>query len=126
MQTAEETLIADEKILMELTRINYREKFSENPNVKNYILFHHLDFYYMDESLINTAAAENTEPAEEQASQEDAAEVQPVEEQTFCIYEEVCSDKKMCGDCAAYEYERIQYEAAWENFKMDRKMDYTD
>lgn len=149
MQTAEEALIADEKLLMELTRINYREKFSENPNVKNYILFPHIDFYYMDESLINATEAQNTEveeQPEEQTSQEEDAEVravevqvveeqaveeqpievQAVEVQTFCIYDEVCSDKKMCGDCAAYEYERIQYEEAWENFKMDNRMENTD
>jgi hypothetical protein len=36
---------------------------------------------------------------------------------TRCIYDEICSKKKMCGDCAADEYDREQYEEAWENFK---------
>ena len=131
MQTAreeEEALIADEKLLMELSRIVYREKFSDNSNVKNYKIAHHIDFYYMDEDLINATEAENTEPeehVEEQTSQEFAAEVQsaevqPVEVQPFCIYDEVCSEKKMCGNCAAYEYERIQYEEAWERRSMGK------
>jgi hypothetical protein len=36
---------------------------------------------------------------------------------TRCIYDEICSKKKMCGDCAADQYDREQYEEALENFK---------
>ena len=36
---------------------------------------------------------------------------------TRCIYDEICSEKKLCGDCAADQYDREQYEEAWENFK---------
>ena len=40
-----------------------------------------------------------------------------------CIYDEICSKNKMCGDCAADEYDREQYEEAYENFKLDQKLD---
>ena len=30
-----------------------------------------------------------------------------------------CSKEKMCSDCAMEEYEREQYEIAFENFKLD-------
>jgi len=40
-----------------------------------------------------------------------------------CIYDEICSKNKLCGDCAADEYEREQYEEAYENFKLDQKLD---
>jgi hypothetical protein len=36
---------------------------------------------------------------------------------TRCIYHEICSKKKMCGDCAADEYDREQYEEALANFR---------
>jgi hypothetical protein len=39
-----------------------------------------------------------------------------------CIYNEICSKDKRCGDCVADLYERAQYEEAVENFKLDRKM----
>jgi len=41
---------------------------------------------------------------------------------TRCIYDEICSKNKLCGDCAADLYESEQYEEAVENFKLDRKM----
>jgi len=40
-----------------------------------------------------------------------------------CIYDEICSKNKLCGDCAADEYDREQYEEAYENFKLDQKLD---
>ena len=40
-----------------------------------------------------------------------------------CIYDEICSRTKMCGDCAADEFESQRNEEAWENFKIDRKME---
>ena len=58
---AEKVLMADEKILMDLLRINYREKFSENQNLKNYNIAHCLDFYYMDDFLIADAKREMEE-----------------------------------------------------------------
>lgn len=39
-----------------------------------------------------------------------------------CPYNEVCSEEKICGDCAMDAYEREQYEKACENFKLDRKI----
>ena len=40
-----------------------------------------------------------------------------------CIYDEVCSKEKICGDCAADEFESQRNEEAWENFKLDRKIE---
>jgi len=42
---------------------------------------------------------------------------------TRCIYDEVCSREKMCGDCAADEFESQRNEEAWENFRLDRKIE---
>jgi hypothetical protein len=39
-----------------------------------------------------------------------------------CIYNEICSKDKLCGDCGIDLYESDQYEAAVENFNLDRKM----
>lgn len=36
---------------------------------------------------------------------------------TRCIYDEICSEKKLCGDCGMDQYEREQYEEARENFQ---------
>ena len=36
-----------------------------------------------------------------------------------CIYGEICSEKKLCGDCARDEYERDQYDEEYKNFKID-------
>ena len=127
VQTAEEkALIEDEKLLMDLSRIVYREKISDNPNVKNYNIAHYSDFYYMDQHLINAAAQQTAE--EQPAEEPDASTVQEAleEAQTFCKYDEVCSQQKMCGDCALDEYERLQYEQGWENFKMDKKCQRDD
>jgi hypothetical protein len=41
---------------------------------------------------------------------------------TRCIYNEICSKDKLCGDCAVDLYESEQYEEAVENFNLDRKM----
>jgi hypothetical protein len=46
-----------------------------------------------------------------------------VEVITMCHYNETCSKKKLCGDCAADEYERDTYEEALENYNLDRKME---
>jgi hypothetical protein len=40
-----------------------------------------------------------------------------------CIYDEVCSKEKLCGDCAADEFESQQNEETWENFRLDRKIE---
>jgi hypothetical protein len=40
-----------------------------------------------------------------------------------CVYDEVCSREKMCGDCAADEFESQRNEEAWENFRLDRKIE---
>lgn len=45
-----------------------------------------------------------------------------MEEQSTCIYNEICSAQKMCGDCCADEFERERNEQCWENFKLDRKI----
>ena len=39
-----------------------------------------------------------------------------------CIYDEICSKDKPCGDCAADLFDREQYEEAVEHFNLDRKM----
>jgi len=39
-----------------------------------------------------------------------------------CIYGEICSKNKLCGDCSTDEYEREQCEEAYENFKLDTQM----
>jgi hypothetical protein len=84
----------------EIQQIIYRETFSDNSNLKNYKITSLNEFYYREESLINAT--------------EDSAE-----EQTFCHYDEICSRQKLCGDCAADEYEQDQYEEDWENYKID-------
>jgi hypothetical protein len=40
-----------------------------------------------------------------------------------CIYDEICSKEKMCGDCAMDLYEQEKHEEWVENSKLDRKMD---
>ena len=40
-----------------------------------------------------------------------------------CIYDEVCSKAKLCGDCGMDQYERELYEKAVENFNLDRKQE---
>ena len=40
-----------------------------------------------------------------------------------CIYDEVCNKEKLCGDCAADEFESQRNEEAWENFRLDRKIE---
>jgi hypothetical protein len=39
-----------------------------------------------------------------------------------CIYDEICSKNKMCGDCCMDKYERERYEEDYENYKLDLKM----
>jgi hypothetical protein len=39
-----------------------------------------------------------------------------------CIYDEICNRAKMCGDCAADEFESERNEEVWKNFKIDRKI----
>ena len=41
---------------------------------------------------------------------------------TRCIYDEICSKEKMCGDCAMDKYEEERQEEAVEKFNIDRKM----
>lgn len=41
---------------------------------------------------------------------------------TRCIYNEICSKDKLCGDCGMDLYESEQYEEAVEKFNLDRKM----
>ena len=41
---------------------------------------------------------------------------------TRCVYNEICSKDKLCGDCGMDLYESEQYEEAVENFNIDRKM----
>jgi len=43
-----------------------------------------------------------------------------------CIYDEICSEDKMCGDCSMDMYERDKYEEDYENYKLDCKMDLYD
>jgi hypothetical protein len=130
MQTTRES--EQEHTPMDLL-INYREKFNENDILKNYKIGQHIDFYYMDETLINAVARQNREVEEQVIAEPEDAEPEDVEPeqtsqevQTFCIYDEVCSEKKMCGDCALDYYERTHYEEEWENFKMDRRIDYNE
>ena len=42
---------------------------------------------------------------------------------TTCIYNEICSKKKLCGDCAADQYDREQYEELCEQYKLDQQME---
>ena len=84
----------------EIQQIIYRETFNDNSNLKNYKITSLNEFYYREENSINVQA--------------DLAE-----EQTFCHYDEICSRQKLCGDCAADEYEQNQYEEDWENYKID-------
>ena len=39
-----------------------------------------------------------------------------------CMYSEICSKNKMCGDCCADDYDREMSEKFWEKFNIDRKM----
>ena len=94
----------------EIQPIIYRETFNDNSNLKNYKITSLNEFYYREESLINAQA--------DQAKQVQEAE-DLAEEQTFCHYDEICSRQKLCGDCAADEYEQDQYEEDWENYKID-------
>lgn len=102
----------------EIQQIIYRETFSDNSNLKNYKITSLNEFYYREESSINVQAdqAKQVQEAEDLAeySAKDSAE-----EQTFCHYDEICSRQKLCGDCAADEYEQDQYEEDWENYKID-------
>ena len=41
---------------------------------------------------------------------------------TKCIYDEICSKDKMCGDCSTDMYERDKYEEDYENYKLDCEM----
>jgi hypothetical protein len=41
---------------------------------------------------------------------------------TKCIYDEICSEDKMCGDCSTDMYERDKYEEDYENYKIDCEM----
>lgn len=36
---------------------------------------------------------------------------------TICIYDEICSKKKLCGDCAADQYDMEKYEEGMENYQ---------
>ncbi len=45
---------------------------------------------------------------------------------TYCKYDEPCCEKKLCGDCAADEFESQRNEEAWENFKLDRRIVYDE
>ena len=40
-----------------------------------------------------------------------------------CIYDEICSKHKLCGDCATDEFQREQYEEDYANFILDMKME---
>ncbi len=95
----------------EIQQIIYRETFSDNSNLKNYKITSLTEFYYREESSINVQA--------DLAAEDSAAEDLAAEEQTFCHYDEICSRQKLCGDCAADEYEQDQYEEDWENYKID-------
>jgi hypothetical protein len=43
--------------------------------------------------------------------------------QQKCLYDEICYKGKLCGDCAANEYQMDIYYTYCENFKIDRQMD---
>ena len=43
--------------------------------------------------------------------------------QKKCLYDEICYKGKLCGDCAANEYQMDIYYTYCENFKIDRQMD---
>lgn len=45
-----------------------------------------------------------------------------IEKHNLCIYDEICSKGKLCGDCCMDLYEQEKAEEAWENFKIDREM----
>jgi len=39
-----------------------------------------------------------------------------------CVYGEICSKTKMCGDCCADNYDREMSDNSLENFNIDRQM----
>ena len=98
----------------EIQQIIYRETFNDNSNLKNYKITSLNEFYYREESLINATEDQAKQVQEAEDLAKDSAE-----EQTFCHYDEICSRQKLCGDCAADEYEQDQYEEDWENYKID-------
>ena len=102
----------------EIQQIIYRETFSDNSNLKNYKITSLNEFYYREESSINMQADQAKQVQEAEDLAEDLAK-DSAEEQTFCHYDEICSRQKLCGDCAADEYEQDQYEEDWENYKID-------
>ena len=124
---------ADEMALMEALRINYREKLNEKKNINT---AHCGDFYYIKDFLVDADVSDNKKTdeatADEATADEAAHEVEaepPMNEEniTYCMYDEPCSKKKLCGDCAADQFESERSEEAWENFRMDRTFtDYDD
>jgi hypothetical protein len=46
----------------------------------------------------------------------------PQTPQEKCLYDEICYKGKLCGDCAANEYQMNMYYTYCENFKFDRQM----
>ena len=80
--------------------------------------------WHIDDDTITTTYANVTTTYADiaYACVDDAADQDVAEEQqSTCIYDELCSAKKMCGDCCADTFERERDEQCWENFKMDRK-----
>ena len=145
---------ADEMALIEALRLNYREKLNEKKNINT---AHCGDFYYIKDFLVDADVSDNKKTDEatadadatadkataddatadkatadkataDEATADEAAEPPMNEENiTYCIYDEPCSKKKMCGDCAADQFESERSEEAWENFRMDRTFtDYDD
>ena len=58
-----------------------------------------------------------------QTNETNANQIKTNQTLSRCIYDEVCSREKMCGDCAADEFESQRNEEAWENFRLDRKIE---
>ena len=139
---------ADEMALIEALRLNYREKLNEKKNINT---AHCGDFYYIKDFLVDADVSDNKKTDDataddataddatadkatadkataDEATADEAAEPPMNEENiTYCIYDEPCSKKKMCGDCAADQFESERSEEAWENFRMDRTFtDYDD
>ena len=48
--------------------------------------------------------------------------VQISEPQQKCLYDEICYKGKLCGDCAANEYQMNMYYTYCENFNIDRQI----
>ncbi len=67
----------------------------------------------------NKTDANKIDASKTDANKTDANKIDENSQITKCIYDEICSKDKMCGDCSTDMYERDKYEEDYENYKID-------